>query len=50
MAVVAGTGEIGVTATDSLVAAVPGVGSIVYGGHPDDVSQAVTGAGAITSR
>ena len=50
VAVVAGTGEIGVTATDSLVAAVPGVGSIVYGGHPDDVSQAVTGTGAITSR
>jgi hypothetical protein len=50
VAVVAGSGEIRVTATKSLVAAVPGRGSIVYGGNPDDVTTTVTGVGAITER
>ena len=48
VAVVAGSGNIRVTATDSLVAAVPGTGSIVYAGNPTSVTTAVTGIGAIT--
>jgi len=47
-AVVSGSGLIQVTATSSLDAAVPGDGSIVYGGNPSQVNTSVTGTGAIT--
>jgi len=47
-AVVSGSGLIQVTATASLDAAVPGSGSIVYGGNPVQVNTSVTGSGAIT--
>lgn len=46
-AVVSGSGEIVVTATASIDASVPGSGSIVYGGNPDDVTKSVTGSGEI---
>ena len=46
-AVVSGSGEIVVTATQSLDASVPGSGSIVYGGNPSDVTKSITGSGAI---
>ena len=46
-AVVSGSGEIVVTATESLDASVPGSGSIEYGGNPSDVNKSVTGSGAI---
>ena len=49
-AVVTGAGRILVTATDSLAAAVPGVGAIVYGGDPAHVTTSVTGTGSITRR
>jgi hypothetical protein len=48
-AVVSGSGEIVVTATASLDASVPGSGSIVYGGNPNDVTKSVTGSGEIVS-
>jgi hypothetical protein len=47
-AVVSGSGAIFVTATKSLVASVPGSGTIVYAGSPQDVTKSVTGSGAIT--
>lgn len=47
-AVVSGSGAIFVTATKSLDAAVPGSGTIVYAGNPQDVKERVTGSGAIT--
>ena len=47
-AVVSGSGQIIVTATQSLDASVPGHGSVVYGGNPSDVTKSVTGSGAIT--
>lgn len=47
-AVVSGSGQIIVTATQSIDASVPGHGSIVYGGNPSDVTKSVTGSGAIT--
>ena len=47
-AVVSGSGLIQVTATASLDAAVPGSGSIVYGGDPAQVNTSVTGSGTIT--
>jgi Putative auto-transporter adhesin, head GIN domain len=46
-AVVSGSGEIVVTATVSLDASVPGSGSIMYGGNPNDVTKSVTGSGEI---
>jgi len=46
-AVVSGSGEIVVTATASLDASVPGSGSIMYGGNPNDVTKSVTGSGEI---
>lgn len=49
-AVLDGSGQVAVTATRSLNASLPGVGSIVYGGHPSDVTKSVTGQGTITSR
>jgi hypothetical protein len=36
--------------TDSLDAAVRGVGAIVYGGDPVHVTTSVTGTGSITCR
>ncbi len=47
-AVVSGSGNIYVTATKSLDASVPGSGTIVYSGNPQDVTKSVTGSGAIT--
>ena len=47
-AVVSGSGLIQVTATTSLDAAVPGSGTIVYGGNPPQVTTSVTGSGTVT--
>lgn len=47
-AVVSGSGTIYVTATKSLDAFVPGSGTIIYSGNPQDVTKSVTGSGAIT--
>ena len=46
-AVVSGSGEIVVTAVESLDASVPGSGSIVYTGEPTSVTKSVTGSGDI---
>ncbi len=46
-AVVSGSGSIVVTATETLDASVPGSGAILYAGNPQDVTQSVTGSGAI---
>ena len=46
-AVVSGSGVIFVTATKSLDASVPGSGTIMYAGNPQDVKKSVTGSGAI---
>jgi len=46
-AVVSGDGTIMVTATDSLDARISGSGTIVYSGHPTQVTKAVTGSGTI---
>lgn len=48
-AVVSGSGTIFVTATRSLDASVPGTGTIIYAGNPQDVAKSVTGSGAITA-
>lgn len=47
-AAVNGSGEIFVTATESLDGSVPGSGTIVYSGNPAHVTTSVTGSGAIT--
>lgn len=47
-AVVSGSGTIFVTATKSLDASVPGSGTIIYAGNPQDVTKNVSGSGAIT--
>lgn len=47
-AVISGSGRILVTATATLDAAVPGSGSIAYGGNPAHVTRRVTGSGSIT--
>jgi len=47
-AVVSGSGLIQVTATASLDAAVPGSGTIIYGGNPPQVTTSVTGSGTVT--
>ena len=47
-AVAAGSGLIQVTATNSLDAAVPGTGAIVYYGDPPQVISSVTGTGTVT--
>jgi Putative auto-transporter adhesin, head GIN domain len=49
-AVLSGSGVIFVTATKSLDASVPGSGTIMYAGNPQDVTKSVTGSGAITGR
>jgi Putative auto-transporter adhesin, head GIN domain len=46
-AVVGGSGRIVTTATDTLDAAVPGSGAVVYGGAPTHVTSNVTGSGAV---
>jgi hypothetical protein len=46
-AVVSGSGVIRLTATGSLSASISGSGTIQYGGSPEDVTQSVTGSGAI---
>ncbi len=46
-ATLSGTGAIAVTATRSLAAAIPGTGQITYGGFPQQVTQSITGAGAV---
>lgn len=46
-AVLSGSGLIQVTATDSLDAAVPGTGAIIYGGNPAHVTTSVTGTGTV---
>jgi hypothetical protein len=47
-AVVTGSGLIRVIATESLDAAVPGTGAIVYSGNPPQVTSSVTGTGTVT--
>jgi hypothetical protein len=49
-AVVLGSGRILVTATQSLDAAVPGSGVIVYSGNPKEVATAITGSGTISAK
>jgi Putative auto-transporter adhesin, head GIN domain len=49
-AVVIGSGRILVTATQSLDAAVPGSGVIVYSGNPKEVATAITGSGTIRAK
>jgi hypothetical protein len=49
-AVVSGSGSVFVTASASLDASVSGSGAIVYAGNPQDVTQDVSGSGAITGR
>ncbi len=46
-AVIGGSGEVRVTATHSLSAAVPGSGVILYAGTPAHVIRSVSGSGAI---
>jgi hypothetical protein len=45
-----GSGRATVTATETLVASVPGSGAIVYGGDPTNVRTSVPGAGVILRR
>ncbi len=45
-----GTGSVEVTATQRLDAAISGVGSIVYGGNPPDLTQRISGVGTIHKR
>jgi hypothetical protein len=47
-AVVSGSGAIFVTATKSLDASIPGSGTILYAGNPQDVTKSITGSGAVT--
>jgi hypothetical protein len=47
-AVLSGSGNMFVTATKSLDASIPGSGSIAYAGNPPQVTESVTGSGAIT--
>lgn len=49
-AVVSGSGTIFVTATKRLDASVPGSGTIIYAGNPQDVTKSVTGSGTIAGR
>ena len=49
-ALLSGSGAIFVTATKSLDASVPGSGTIMYAGNPQEVTKSVTGAGAITGK
>jgi hypothetical protein len=46
-AVLSGSGNLGVHATESLDASLPGVGEIVYAGNPAELRQEVTGTGVI---
>lgn len=46
-ATLSGTGAIAVTATRSLHAAIPGTGQITYTGFPQQVTQSITGTGAV---
>jgi len=48
-AVVTGSGLIQVTAMASLAAAVPGTGSIMYGGSPAQVTTSITGTGTVVA-
>lgn len=48
-ATLTGSGRIVVTATRTLVASIPGSGTIVYGGHPSHVRTTVTGSGAVVA-
>ena len=47
-AVLSGSGNIYVTANGSLDASVPGSGTIVYAGSPQEVTKSVTGSGVVT--
>lgn len=47
-AVLVGVGQIDVTATKSLDAILAGVGTILYGGNPADVTKTVEGTGTVT--
>lgn len=47
-AVLSGSGNIFVNASKSLDASVPGSGTVVYTGHPQDVTKSVTGSGTIS--
>jgi hypothetical protein len=46
-AVLSGSGLIQVTATNSLDAAVPGTGAVIYGGDPAHVTTSITGTGTV---
>jgi Putative auto-transporter adhesin, head GIN domain len=46
-AVIAGTGEIGLTATNSPSATINGSGEIRYGGNPPHVTTSVSGSGSV---
>jgi hypothetical protein len=46
---VSGVGSVHVHATDSLTASVPGAGSVLYDGHPAQVTTNVTGVGSVTA-
>lgn len=48
-ATVSGTGRLEVHATETLDAAVTGVGSVVYHGNPGKLTRDVTGTGSITA-
>jgi hypothetical protein len=45
-----GTGSVEVTATQRLDATLSGVGSIVYGGNPPELTQHINGDGTIRKR
>jgi hypothetical protein len=47
-ALVSGSGSIFITATKTLDASVSGSGAILYAGNPQEITQNVTGTGAIT--
>ena len=47
-AVVNGSGDVFVTATQSLDAKVPGSGTVLYGGYPPQVTTSITGSGVVT--
>jgi hypothetical protein len=49
-ALVSGSGTIFVTATKRLDASIPGSGTIMYAGNPQDVTRSVTGSGTIAGR
>jgi hypothetical protein len=49
-AIVAGSGQIWVYATNSLTASVPGTGTVLYSGDPPHVTESVSGTGAVVAK